>query len=872
MDIESDLPFEDWLHDRRLQMGLTQAELAQCVGCALPTIKKIEHGERRPSREIAGLIAGCLGVPPEQWDSFIAAARRGSFIQSSQSDLDSQIRVRQPRPGLIAPTARQAVVRNNLPVSPTPFVDRPRELHEIAERLGRADCRLLSLIGLGGIGKTRLALQAALQQLEEAWEGIYFIPLASVSAPHYIISSIATALELTFNETSDPKERILSYVRNRRVLLVIDNLEHLLEGVAIIEEILQAAPQVKILATSRERLGLQEEWLLAVDGLDLPDNLNDETALQTGAVQLFSQTVQRINSDFKTADHLAGVIEMCRLVEGMPLAIELAAGLLHTLSVEEVAEGVRQNLALLETSVRNIPERHRSLLATFEYSWKLLKPDEQAAVMSLSVFQGGFDLTMARQVAGAAAYLPALVEKSLIQRQVTSRYYIHPMLRKFLWDRLVEAGRDAQIQNSHLQFFVKLAQQAAPQLEGSDQVKWLQLLDWELADLRSAMSWALENDDAEDALIIAVGLTRYWRLRSYWLEGQLWLEQGLDGLHDPLNSLRSEALYSSGTLAWYQGDYAHSEELFKESLKLWEQLGDPFGLSRALNYLGALAWMWGDLEKANDYYERAIAISQGLEDRTYLAHPLNNLALIANLQGDFLRAHELMSQALAIHEEAGDLANTAHTLINLGEIALYLEHNEECKEYYNRGLAIFKDTGFRFGIAWALECLAEAALVENNLVEAGKLSEEALDIFQEISNQRGVATALYGKGCVALRKGKLAEAQSFLLESLEISHQLEETQLITARLEALGWLAQDSGQLDRAARLYAAAGAIRRQAGVVLPPHELRERDRRLASLRETLESEQHQMNWKFGETLSIREAVHYARTLGTEVTSQSSS
>ncbi|MBI1877997.1 MAG: XRE family transcriptional regulator [Chloroflexi bacterium] len=413
--------FGYWVRRRRKALDLTQAALAQHVGCALVTLKKIEWDERRPSAQMAERLADYLAISAAERDQFLRMAR-GEFVTAMLS----------PAAGVEA-----RLFKHHLPSPATPFIGREKELADITRRLKDPTCRLLALIGPGGIGKTRLAIRAA-QHLVDAQptelifvHGIIFVPLTPVSSLGGLVAAIAEAANFTFYSNVPPQQQLLDYLREKEMLLVLDNFEQLLtppegedaSGVDLLAEILAVAPAVKLLVTSRETLNLQEAWFHPIAGLAFPELLPAPSAERTvaeveayDAVRLFVQSARRAQVGFSLAAEQKSVVRICRLVEGMPLGIELAAAWLKTLACDQIAHEIERSLDILSTRLQNMPERHRSMRAVFEHSWRLLVEAEQAVLQRLSVFRGGFQYQAAESVADASLMtLAALVEKSLLQ-------------------------------------------------------------------------------------------------------------------------------------------------------------------------------------------------------------------------------------------------------------------------------------------------------------------------------------------------------------------------------------------------------------------------------------------------------------------------
>ncbi len=427
--------FGQWLRLRRKALDLTQEELAKRVRCSVSAIRKIESNERRPSRQIAGLLADSLEISLQDRIAFTKAARGERSIDWLMygQPLNSHV-----------PITRQNLPISNLPIPPNPLIDREQELEKINLVLESPQCKLLSLVGRGGIGKTRLAIEAALNQRNLFPDGVFFIPLSSISSPDYIYLAIADAIDLSLYGSDNPCRQILDYLADREMLFVLDNFEHLVCGANIISEIIQYAPGVKILVTSIERLNFEGEWVFELQGLAVPP-AEQLTGLENyGAIDLFIQNVIRTDMNFVVnAEDYPAIANICQLVDGLPLGIELAAGWIRTLSCKEIAKEIEATQDIQSLAVQGIPERHHSLRAVMDYSWVLLSSNEQDILSKLSIFQNGFHREAAQQIVGASLpVLAGLVDKSLLFRSENGNYRLYELVRRYAFSHLDVNTRD----------------------------------------------------------------------------------------------------------------------------------------------------------------------------------------------------------------------------------------------------------------------------------------------------------------------------------------------------------------------------------------------------------------------------------------------
>ena len=383
---------------------------------------------------------------------------------------------------------------HNLPHQSTSFIGRETELSEIDALLADTTCRLLTLVGSGGIGKTRLALQAAANQLPQFADGVYFVSLTPIDSPDVIASAIASAIQLSFFGAKDPRTQVIDYLRDKHLLLLLDNFEHLLDGVDLLTAILESAPDVKLLVTSRERLNVREEWTLALRGLSFPNTSTDLTLEQYSAVQLFVARAHQIQASFSLAVNREAVQRICQCAEGMPLALELAATWLRALSSDQIAGQMETNLSFLTTPLRNVPVRHRSLQAVFEQSWRLLTKDEKVVLMYLTVFRGGFDFEAAKQVAKATlSQLASLADKSLIRVDAGGRYDLHELLRQYVGEHLEASEYADEVRAAHSSYYLNFVAQRDTDIKGKQQQAALHGIRIELDNVQAGLNWAINH-------------------------------------------------------------------------------------------------------------------------------------------------------------------------------------------------------------------------------------------------------------------------------------------------------------------------------------------------------------------------------------------
>ena len=484
--------FGDWIRQRRRALGMTQEELADHVACSVSAIRKIEQDERRPSTQVAELLATELQVPAEDRATFILVARGERSIMR----LDPQTLL-PPLPSLFSPPvpAPSPVQRlGGLPAQTTPFIGREAESEQMIHLLHDPGCRLITILGPGGSGKTRLSIQVAQQASDAFPDGVVFVQLAPLTAATLVPEAVASAIGLDRRERNTVATQVIQHLQHRQLLLVLDNFEHLIEATPWLTTLLQES-SVKVLVSSRERLNVAGEWIFEIHGLPQPPEHEAGDLIGYSAAALLIASLRRTQPSYVVdGDDRNAIIRICRRLEGMPLALELAAPWIRTLTLPEIADEIERSYDFLATTARGAPERHRSLRAAFEHSWRLLAPHEQRALSRLSVFRGGFDRTAAATVAAATLTdLVALMDKSLVRRAGSARYDVHELVRQFAATYL-DDERDAT-HLAHAHFYCKLAEQASTELHGIHQLAWYARLEEEHDNLRSALDWAKAKNE-----------------------------------------------------------------------------------------------------------------------------------------------------------------------------------------------------------------------------------------------------------------------------------------------------------------------------------------------------------------------------------------
>lgn len=753
-----------------------------------------------------------------------------------------------------------------LPIPATAFIGRGPELAHLVRLLSDPACRLLTLLGPGGIGKTRLALQIAADHAEAFADGVAFVSLASVGSPNQIASAISDALHLSVAGHADPTDHLLGALRDRQLLLILDNIEHLLDGVELVGTILEQAPAVIILTTSRERLNLQAEWLFDVDGLAYPAedahrSMSPETLaalVSYSAIELFVQRAQQLRPDLAlTGATLTTITRICRRVAGMPLAIELAAAGVRTLSLPEIERQIGAHLDVLSTTLRDVPQRHRSLRAVFDHSWALLAEAERIALSRLAVFRGGCTAPAAEVVAEAPlSRLLALVEKSLLRQErderrlgddgkVDTHFVMLEPIREYAHERL-EASSDAQTMHErHAHYYTRLAEAALADWDTPRINEAIARQRREHDNLRAALQWACDTGNSALGLRLTAALWGFWRSYGYSREGRAWLERVLQLDPRPVErtaiDARRRGLHSAAWLASDQHEYAIAARLFAESLELGAALDDTDGELDLLINAAREARAAGHYYRATTLLEDALsrfrrgADTRGPTPETQPAPPelgqvLRELALVRRERGDFAGATALLNESLELHRAAGDRVSMALAQLGLGDVARDLGDGPAVRAHCEPSVAIFRESGMQWAIGFALNNLANGALSEHEMPRAIALIHESEALFRELNSDASLAEVLLTRGKIALAQADIPAAHRAMSAALRLAQVAGPRLLVAASLDGLASVAADNGQADQSVRLLAASAALREAMGAPVRPADRVAVDAALAS------------------------------------------
>jgi predicted ATPase/DNA-binding SARP family transcriptional activator len=764
----------------------------------------------RQYQECVRVLDEELGAPPEEETALLHdTIQRNELPQAPGKSAST------PEPLVGAAPSR----RDHLPLQPTPFVGREQELAEIAALLGDPDCRLLTLVGPGGAGKTRLALEAAAQAASAFPHGVHFVSLAPVESAGFLVPTIAAALKFSFfqREGVEPRRQLFDYLREKQMLLLLDNFEHLLDGAGLLAELSGHAPAVKLLVTSRERLYLRGEWTFEVKGMRFPQPGDPAVELPAnyGAVRLFLQYAVQARAGFDLAgDEWPDLVRICRLLEGMPLGLELAAAWVRMLSCREIADEIEQGLDFLSTSLRDVPERHRSLRAVFDHSWHFLSDAERAALARLSVFRGGFDRQAALEVAGAGlSLLASLADKSLLHRNRAGRYGMHESVRQYAAEQLgVSPSDEAGARDRHCQYYAEFLAKRADDFHSPRQLESLTAIAGEIENVRSAWRWATAHARRRELRQSAIGLATFLQIRSLFQEGEEAFGQAAATLTASAaaagaQDAEDDTARTLGLILKYQAEFTYWQYRKAESQQLLQQslaLLDPLGLGQELAMANGLAVrVLEDLSGAERRCRQSLDYYRSTGQVWGVGEALHLMSLFALFHGDLPAAQEYLQQSIEILTGVGDRYEAAFALFELGGMLQYQTGEPaKAKRYYEESLEIRRELGDRWGMAICLDYIGYLARELGDYNEAQRLHEESLVISREIGDPMGIAGSLDNLGLVARERGAFPEARRYFEEGLVIRRRVGWAWEVGISLQHMGDAALDQGDVSGAGRWY----------------------------------------------------------------------
>ncbi len=839
-------------HYRRAA-NLTQEALAERAGISVRSISDLERGfSRAPHPDTIAFLAQALGLSGPERAAFLAAAH--------------------PQP----PSAAVSLTRPPLPVVLYPLIAREREEAALVHLLQRDSVRLLTLTGPAGVGKTRLALQVAQTAEGSFADGVVFDSLATIREPRLVALSIAQTLGLQESGQQQALQMLTAALRDQELLLVLDNCEQVLEAATQVLELLAHCPHLKVLATSRARWGVRGEQIFPLAPLPVPNlavTLGPRELEHYGAVALFLQRVRALQPDFQLTTAQAPVIaELCVRLDGLPLAIELAAARFPLLPPSQLLERLGSaasptSLQVMTGRLVDVPERHQSLRAAIGWSYALLSEAEQRLFRRLCMFVGGASLEAVVAVCADAGEeesqllerLESLLAQSLMRRmaQEEARFGFLETIRAYGLEQLAAAGEESTLRARYASYMLALAERETQGLMGPGQMRVLAHLNQETDNLRAALRWLQDDDELEQGLQLAGALWRFWLRQGALSEGRDWLETLLargEQRGGVLPLTQARACYGTGVLAAEQGDYAHALARAEQCARLAEQLGEQQLQARALNLRGNVAKYQGEFALAAQCFEASLVLFRALQEQASVAIMLNNLATLAQERGDYAQARALQEESLALKRSQDDQRGIAVALLNLGDMARDEGQLAQARACAEESLALFEHLGDEKGIALALNNLGEAALLQGDYEQASACVQNSLKRSERMGDHWMMAVALHTRGRLAWARGEAEEAERAYQQSWQVALR-ERSQL--GMVECLEGLIALSATADPAwgARLYGLTATWRAHMQMPLPPVEAPPLEQAVAAIRATLGEARFAQALADGQATALEEA-----------------
>ncbi|HEX7102287.1 MAG TPA: tetratricopeptide repeat protein [Nitrolancea sp.] len=851
--MESLATFGGLLKRFRVAAGLTQEGLAERAGLSARGISDLERGRRsNPYFETVRLLADALELEDEDRAALIAAAR-GCGIDSS--------------PALEPPT--------NLPRPLTSLIGRAGDIRNVCQFLQRPGVRLVTLTGPGGVGKTRLALEVAAEMRSAFPDGCYVVSLAALRAPDLVLATIAHTLGLADSRNEPPLTRLMTRLRDRRLLLVVDNFEHLLAAAPSVSDLLTGCPDLTVLATSRAPLALSGEQEFVVSPLTLPDSqqsMDLETVAQTPSAALLLERLPAIDPRFLRAEvNVAAITEICQRTEGLPLAIELAAARGRHLTLQELAARLERRLDVLTHGPRDLPARQQTLRDTIAWSYDLLAPQEQRLLRWLAVFAGGWTLEHAEELCRGDGGVPinvmdglaALVDSSLVWFQRGSRggrYGMLETIREFAEEQLAVSGEEEAVRRRHATVMFAYAEQADRGLQSGDRPVWTRALAAEVDNVRAALRWLLDRDETKRTLEFVGYLLWFWDAIGRGREGREWGEEALAKVNaDPESWAYARASYATGQQAWAMGDLASASRLLTASVECFRALDDRRSLGQALDQLASTYLSKGDAVTARKLFSESAELLEAVGDRWGYGLAVFMLG-DAVLHDDPNAARQCYEKSLAAFRELGDQFGIAISLTGLGGLAMHERDYATARAFFEEGLALRRAVGHPFNTGISLTSLGELARYEGDDERAMAYLEEGLALFRQVGDAERTAWTLYNLGLVRLHQGNDAEATSSLRESLALRFEQGNSAQIAQTVAGLAQVALTQGAAERAARLFGAVEAIRAAQNIATPADEDGEAEQRCRTRAQAvLGADAYAVAMAQGRRLSQAEAVQLA-------------
>lgn len=867
--------FGYWLRLKRKAQDLTREGLAERVGCSVSTIRKLEDEERRPSAQIAELLAELFEIPKNERTAFLQFARgdwkSAPGLKGEEAPWRASTQPLTPRP------------RSNLPATSTSLIGRDQEIAAVREYLIHPGVRLVTLIGPPGIGKTRLSIESASQSLAHFPDGVFFVPLAPLDHPSVIPSAILQALGFIEKTDQSADQRLMEGVGNKRMLLVLDNCEHLIDDAApLASSLLSACHRLKILTTSREALRIPGEWLYSVPALDMPkenSGVDTKTGSEFPALALFAERARAARSDFAlNAENIQAVASICAQLDGLPLAIELIAARIRFMSPQTLLESLNDQFILSADGMRGVPMRQKSLNNVIDWSYQLLSSEEKNLFAFLSVFSGGFSLAAAEAILSERVVeksvpdlLTSLFYKSLLQQVVEegdwSRFSMLATIQRFALSQLRSSELESTARHAHLAYYVELAERGDKEVRGPSAMEWTRHIESEHNNFRTALEWSVSNQDAESALRLLVALGWFWQLAGHFVEARNGLDQirGLSAVNDH-PALYARLLNHIGRVSWTQDRMEEARSLLEESQSISKNLDDQGEriLAESWNWLGLLILTSErDVDQARSLIQEALELYQKWEDQPGVALSMFNLGIVEIQANHDDLALSLLEKSSSISRQLGDLVIGARVSRYLGNLYLKQGLYEKARLCFEEHLRIDTDLKFWDGIGHAHGELGNLFRYQGDYEQSERFYEESLRVHYE----HGLEPDIQYLHCLvltALHRNDYSLASQRIIDCYHLARKLGEKTSAYGLFIGLAAVAAGMHQPEQAARLCGMAGAIIETTPFRYESIDRAEFDRHIQIARDQLGDVRFDSLASEGHAMALEPAIEYALEVST--------
>ncbi|MEO8286037.1 MAG: tetratricopeptide repeat protein [Chloroflexota bacterium] len=867
--------FGQWVRQKRIGHDLTQESLAMRIGCAFETIRKIESGRRRPSRQLAILLARELGASEEELPALVELARaENDDAGHDAAALDSST----------SHNGSEEQLAVALPAVRTTFIGREQEVETVSKLLTSKGKRLVTLIGPPGIGKTRLALQVAVLLSGHSNQQVIFVPMSPVSDASQVGPAIAQALGAKEVIGQSVFDTLTEQLKHRDLLLLLDNFEQIVDAARLVGDLLTECPLLKVLVTSRTALQVYGEQQFQVPSLSMPEQDKFEQGLsdvqEYESVQLFVQRAQAVATDFAlTGDNAPIIAQICSHLDGLPLAIELAAARCRVLSPQAILTRLQSALSLLTKGSQDLPARQQTLRGAIDWSYELMNAEEKAQFSRMSVFVGGVTLEAIEEICSlpgedsseTLGLVTALVEKSMLRVATDSegenRFWMLWTLREYARERLVAGGEEESIKRRHARYYLNLAETAESHLKGPQRDIWLRRLTADANNLRAALNWCLDeqSDDKEIGIRLAGALHWFWYFNGSISEGRDCLERAIEiAEQQPATgrewlAAKAKVLNAAGRLALIQDDYTHILPRLQEAVTIWRELDDKRNLAYSLTNLGiAIAARKRDTASGGyQLVEEGVNLFREIGDKWGLAYALDFRADAILVTGgeeeDALRSKE---ESLMYYRELGDSWGMASLTSELGYLAVRRGDYDKARATLEEAVEMSHQVGDKVYMAHSTRSLGDVEWQAGNYERATALYKESLSISRQLGDKLGEANALRNLGHLAMDRNELREAEEQYRQGLKLVRGLGNEQTVALFVDALAGVEAVRGDAPRAVKLLGLAGAMREAHHGIVPPPDDRQYRRTLDVLHERLDNEEFTQALNEGKHLNISQAL----------------